>query len=998
MLFQKLADQDKYQVCLEVIVTAILAHCLHEFALNDFKTELNACLEIDNDSREHSVSKQSPDEMIYTLRDTKYQPEIAVQFVERENPVKISKSVNQVIADSSDIDCKLEVSSETQSKYSNMERNLITAKTPQNKLIKNSVLNALRPSSIASSNAPRTSGSTSEVTENSDSFTAQPKEIFLPNIESESINTMLLHASECSYKLGKFETSLWFAKKLLSTSQTSREIIWELKAYSQLGFLYIKGSDHELGLSCYSNLRAKCREILKGKNITKDEMEISAIERENTLKLCSLFKDLETYEPVEMLLEEFFAKVELVEQDSLVRAYGILGEIERAQGRYEDSIRSFKTQLALCLKYNDQKGLALAYSNLGKVCKDSGNTTSAMEWFQLSLHTAKTVNDPLCLATAYSCFGEGLLAQNKPRQALSYFEKELDLSTAIDEQVLRVEALTSLGKTYQDLRLFQHAEFFHKRALLEARDLKINLEEKIIENLVEVLLTLGKFSEGLHMLHELRDRLEATFHRQRRHKIVISHPLLDKIHACVDRILVLLVEDERIDEAFELAVTSNSILLNQMLTYKAYVEGSEVNSEEICTNFGEIYQVVKDSNKVVLYYRVVQNGYMVWIIGTANGMVLQFHWHKAPIGLSFKKRIEDLMNGLLQPADPLASYSCDHRKVSKGPQILQDTPLGSTSKSNRTSRSSTTRSKYTPQRTLRSNTAPASTSISKDNHHSVTVSKDFIRELSELFIFPIEEKLANIPDISSYDLVIVNSSFLSMIPFTDLHTSNGTDLSDLANSVQLLPCISVLKILQRNKDDSAQEISIIGNPEIKFPEMLAGFKGHVKPDFMEQEINDVAVLLGTIPDVGPFATKEQFFREFQASTLMHLATYASQEQGIITLAPIPDIDSRVVTRAMSRDSWEIILEDIVTFRRAPDVVVLTSGFGCRNRFEELSAFNANLPLAFMLAGVKTVVMATWSTPQNASLACLRQFYKNVSNVSLMCQLGSLYYLITRIIQ
>jgi CHAT domain-containing protein len=182
---------------------------------------------------------------------------------------------------------------------------------------------------------------------------------------------------------------------------------------------------------------------------------------------------------------------------------------------------------------------------------------------------------------------------------------------------------------------------------------------------------------------------------------------------------------------------------------------------------------------------------------------------------------------------------------------------------------------------------------------------------------------------------------------------------------------------KNNEEDSPKGISIIGNPEIKFPEMLAGFQGHVKSDFLESEISDVAILLGMIPNVGASATKEHFISEFNSSSLMHLSTYGSHEKGTIILAPVADINPRVV----ARDSWEITLEDVVVLRNAPDVVVLTFGYGCRNRFKELATFNAYLPLAFMLAGVKTVVMATWSTPHDALLASLRKFYKNISDVS-----------------
>ena len=956
-LSERLADHEKFDVCLEMIVTAITSHCLGESAIEKFRNELNDCAKIDEDITGENHSKTSAEAIVDTSANSKNMKIVLEQLTKRENTVGNSKVKTEEITSSFDINCKLDRLSKTPAiknfkvdsgencqKSSNVETNLKTIQ--EGKLNQES---ALRLSCISQQSSDELQN-----TDHADSSTKQPTQItFLPDIEPQAINEMLLQASDCSYRLGKLETSLWFANKFLQNSQTSEDVIGTIKAYSHLGLLHTTYGDHDFGILCYTKVRSKCREVLAGEKPLVEEIAISAIQRETTLKLCELFKDLELYEQAEEFLKKFFSKVEMVEQANLVKAYGILGEVELAQSRCTEAIKSFKTQLALCLKYDDQKGLVVAYSNLGKAYRASGQSKPAMEWFQLSVHTANAVNHPLSLATAYSSMGEDLLCQNNPQKASAYFEKQLDLATDIDQQTLRIQALFSLGKTYRDLRLFQHAEFFMKRALFEAMDLKMPREAKIIESLVGVLITLGKCNEGLKLLYEIRDRLEEKFRRIDGRKIVLSHPLIDKLNTCVDQILTLLVDEDKVDEAFLLAERNNCIVLNQMLAYKANVQGSEMTEE--CMNLTELYQVVSDASKTVLYYKVVRNGFMVWIITPVNGMV-HFHWYKAPIGSSFNEMVETLMNGLLQPADPLASYSCDHRKI----------PDESTTQN------SSSRSKIIPQGAF-SKDIPKSTLKSTN----IPPTNDFLRELSKLFIFPIEELLTSIPGMRSHDLVIVNSSFLSMIPFTDLCISTGCTLAGLANSVQLLPCISILKRLEKNKNDPPKGISIIGNPEIKFPEMLAGFEGHVKPDFLEKEINDVAVLLGAIPNVGAFATKEHFLHEFSSSTFMHLATHGSHERGTIILAPVTDNDPLVV----ARDSWEITLEDIVACRHAPEVVVLTTSYGCRNRFKELTTFNGHLPLVLMLAGVKTVIMATWSTPQNALLACLRQFYKKISDVS-----------------
>ncbi|XP_028395019.1 tetratricopeptide repeat protein 28-like [Dendronephthya gigantea] len=929
LLSEKLAEQEKFQVCLEILITLMMTHCLDEKNSKAFKNKLNVCSKMDNV------------EACKNIEACTFQQNMQHENIETKN--------NRTIL----------------SRMETLKESKLDAKIRSSLLQNMHSGNKCETASVEEKNSESVPDSDEEFP---DSVSKEPTITFLPNSDQQTINEMLLQASDCCHKLGRKGTSLWFARKQLEHVQASNNSIHVLKAYDRVGTLYVENGDYDAGVFHYTKVRAKCREVLATKITMEQEIEISAIERRSILKLCSLFKDLELYEQAKVYLKEFFSKVEVVEQQSLVKAYSLLGEVELAQNLYEEAVKTHRTQLALCLKYDDQKGLVLAYKCLGKAHLASGDNVAAMEWFQLSIHTAKILNDPFCLATAYNCIGEELLSQNNPQHALTYFQKQLDLSTTMDdEQTLRIQALYCLGKSYQNLRLFQHSEFFFKRAILESKDLKMHLQETYKESLVQVLLILGKREEALELLLDIRDTLEATFQRIRGHTIVVSHPLLDRLNTCVDQILELLAEEGRLDEALEVAETTNSMLLKEMLTYKAHVQGSEMDSiAKECMDLSEIYRVVNDSNKVVLYYRVVRNGFIVWVVAPTHGIV-HYHWFKPPSNSSLEEIIEEFMNGLLQPSDQLVNYSCDHRKVFKGSTLTQDTPPSPTASHRSSPQGSTSKSRCTPQSSN---------------------SMDFLRELSKLFIFPIEESLIR-PDSNGHDVIIINNAFLSMVPFADLHFSNGTTIADFANSVQLLPCISVLKITKVDKN-FPKGMAVIGNPEMRFSEMQAGFQGHMQQDFLEQELNDVAVVLGTIPEVGSRATKDMFLNECNSTTLMHLSTYGSHEHGTITLAPIPDIDPRVGSSRgfFSRDPWEITLADIVALQNAPEVLVLSAGSGCRNEFRELVSFNTCLPLAFMLAGVKTVVMATWSTPQNALMACLRQFYKNISDgLTVSCALS-----------
>ena len=777
---------------------------------------------------------------------------------------------------------------------------------------------------------------------------------FLQEIDPEIVHNILLETSECYCQLGRLHTSLYYADECLKNALLSRNFINELEAYSKLAYLFIKSGQQELSISYSVRVLTKCRHWLSSvpDDVLDDSsrFQISVLEREALLRLCGLFKEQELYQDAQKFAREYFSKLNVVDQDSLVKAYGILGELELLQGLYEESAKSYQTVLALSLQFHDQSGVALAYSNLGKVYQASGRSALAVECHKLHLKIAIALKDTKSEAIAYGSLGEGFTSQNNQKRALSCFENQLRLATANKQRDLRCEALKSIGVTYKSLRLFQHAEAFLRKALVEAQELKMNDKvHKIKRSLMKVLLTLGKSNEALLLLSEARDYLELKFNRIRGYRIVTRHPLLDELNRCVDVTLELLAELGRVDDALELAERSNAMLFHQMIEYKAFVEGSKLDtSNQIhrSLNLTELHELASGHRKLVLFYRVVKNGFMAWVLKPSHKGVAHFHWHREATGTSFRKEVEANINGYLKPRNPVASYSFDHRKLRRS--------------SHESSHEATS-------------VEPFESELNSNDF------ADILWKLSQTFLFPVQDIL-QVEDLSTLEIVVVKSSFLNLIPFVDLHNSSGCPLHDLATSVQVLPCISVLGVFQSGNSSSCRKIRILGNPELEnITEESFLRPGHAQPDVMEEELTDVSVLLGEKAEVGKSATREHFVSKFSSTSLLHLSTFGSHEDGVIALAPTPDVDPR----AISDDSWVVTLEDIVALHKGPDVVVLNSCYGCHHRFLDLETFSLSIPLAFMIAGVKAVVMPTWSIPQKVLLASLREFYKNLSNVSLI---------------
>ncbi|XP_046844173.1 tetratricopeptide repeat protein 28-like isoform X2 [Xenia sp. Carnegie-2017] len=854
---------------------------------------------------------------------------------------------------------------------------------------------------------------TSEEHEHSDQDGTEKNELmdFLRDIEPETRNDILESVSECCDKRENAEASIWFAQIMLSTSIRMDDKISALRAYNRLALLHRKYGKIDESLLYFKKTREKYREFtaIENKFRGKRHFEVSVIEREALLNLSILYRDMEQYDQAGILMKEYFSRLNLIEQDKLIEAYHLLGDVESLQGRYEDAIRSFRIQLALCMQYNDKNGLAMAYSSIGKVFLKCFDVLSANEWFQLSLRALNTSGekDYLCAKT-YKNFGEALLNQNNPRQALFYFEKTLKIAIDIRERMIGIEAMHEIGRCYKCLGIFKQSEFFLKRALLECQGSGMLLEDKIKEDLAGMLLAVGRFNEGLKILYELRNHLESKLEKLSQLKLVTKNPLFKRLNVCIAKIVNILVDKARIVEAFEVAEKGNSLILKQMLDFRTRIGFVEMTFDDLYTNLDDLYKIVRARNKVVLYYKILNNGFIVWVIGPSQDRP-KYYRHSAPCSSPFGNTIASLINGLLTRQDRLANYDCDHRKTVDSVsgfntvnklrcssshlrslifnQIsASPTDLGCSDwKTNEIFQNDlspyTLKSKYIDSLSSQGQAVEDDRQRSAEaapNTPSLACGKNCLQKLSELLIFPIEKMLTEIPDLNVRDLVIVSNSFLRIVPFSDLLTSHDKHLTNLVNSVQILPCVSVLKLLELNCNITPKGIAVIGNPDENFQAMRNILKRKPQPDFMEKELNDVAILLGSIPDVGARASKENFQRKFCCSNLIHVAAYASLDEGTITFAPIPEIDPRVMEND-ARDPWEINLEDILAFRSAPDVVVLSSGYGCRHHFNDINAFGTHLPLALMLAGVKSVVMTIWTTPQIACLTFFREFYKNISN-------------------
>ena len=161
-------------------------------------------------------------------------------------------------------------------------------------------------------------------------------------------------------------------------------------------------------------------------------------------------------------------------------------------------------------------------------------------------------------------------------------------------------------------------------------------------------------------------------------------------------------------------------------------------------------------------------------------------------------------------------------------------------------------------------------------------------------------------------------------------------------------------------------VSKLGNS----PDSLIQQRAVGKLPYSDDEVLEIAELIGGIPLVNEEATKEVFLGQAQQHSIVHLAMH-----GIVN-EEAPLQSGFIFTR--TRDSIDYILRaaDIYNMKLAADMAVLSAcntGYGRLEKGEGMRS----LARAFSYAGCHSLVASLWEAPDNASKEILVEFYRNL---------------------
>ncbi|KAK7502589.1 hypothetical protein BaRGS_00006164 [Batillaria attramentaria] len=208
------------------------------------------------------------------------------------------------------------------------------------------------------------------------------------------------------------------------------------------------------------------------------------------------------------------------------------------------------------------------------------------------------------------------------------------------------------------------------------------------------------------------------------------------------------------------------------------------------------------------------------------------------------------------------------------------------------------------------------------------------------------------------------SKMLSSHTYSTLTTRTWTG-TDITSSTQVVTTFQQLsdrdKCVIFGAPTLPESVEIHGRPWKAGKELVVA----------QHELKKVGEVLDAAPIVGKEATKQRLLKEIQEASIIHIATYACLEEGMLLVTPDPD----QAEEETDKKSHLVTVEDILTCHLRAQLVVVNGGFSpVRNSFIDSQY---RLPSVFLAAGAQSVLVCQWQVPDIAMEKFFFTFYKSL---------------------
>ncbi|MER3445529.1 MAG: hypothetical protein C4291_01240 [Candidatus Dadabacteria bacterium] len=695
----------------------------------------------------------------------------------------------------------------------------------------------------------------------------------------------LINLGTINFRLRNYQTSIEYLDRAFKIADSTKEENLKAYALNLIGVVNRSQGNYERALDNY-------KRALKINKKLGLKPEIAM----NLSIIGELYKELGRYDEALKYLKQSLDISESL-NDRLITAANLnyIGEVRYKQGNYGEALRLYNSSLAISQKLGFKDGIARSLNNIGYLKGDMKEWDSAIEDLDKAISIYKDLGDREWIRV--SLFGRGL-----------YSEKKGDLASAEKSYKEAVDVFESIREDVTGGK--------------EAQQLFSDVNVRVYERLVSLLLRLGKKEEALEYIERSRSKaLRDTF-------------LRSGISSSDEKTRGLL------------SLYNQLFHKEASISYKIAEEKSKPspNSEKIDNLVKTLAKTKEEFNRVSSQLSVKHND-IYKLLSIRPGKLLDLEReNKLPLNVAFVEYfITDKQTYI---------FVINRRDlIVKGVSVSKEELKRSVT----LFRILIEKNKSNPTNNWRDDG-------SNRYRSDIKPLKEISTRLYHLLIKPIED------DIRGADIVaIIPFGFLDYLPFhvlSEERADGGLDFFIEKRRLVYLVSTSTNYLNLALRNDRRREIrrvAAFGNPDLGEPELAL-------PD-SEKE---VLVIKEMFPNTTIFlkkdATKDNFKNSWGKNEIIHLAAHGLiQDEPSILLAPL--------------GSGSLTLSDITGLppARNTHLVVLSA---CNAAIDHNEA-NSNgtglnsIAFAFTMVGVPSVIATLWEIDDRATSELMSSFYKNL---------------------
>ena len=458
-----------------------------------------------------------------------------------------------------------------------------------------------------------------------------------------------------------------------------------------------------------------------------------------------------------------------------------VGMLHEILGNHKEALEAYQTYCSLSKKKGDKKCVAQAYGCLGSVYASLGNRAMCVSYHEQFVVAAKKLADVKLQIQAHEQMGDTYTKINEYSNAIDSYTKMHKLCTRNDLHT-QTASLLKIGNSYKAQGKYQYALYYIEQAKILAQDNHFTSIEVICKltkaSILQYSTQMFELDQAKKYFEELIPLLDAKIEQHREEDSFCSEELCNQLLECFDSMQNVLAKLGKYKECLIYAENSRTLAFNgnqgkyQLKSSKELTQGS----------LDEILNIVHQQNATILYYTVLNDALLLWILQPGVGIARFYAGKNNAEGQTMPRQIEELVHEMRE-TQTLGKEDYENRSLP-----LKNAEVELLKRKNKTLSRNRTKEENDQNTGGKSTQKPLERQLSKV--------KSPQRKLFDMLLAPVDDFLSKLHEHAA--LVIIPDKVLSNCPIWAAMDWDNKILSEYFR-ITTLPCLHLLDKASKNE-------------------------------------------------------------------------------------------------------------------------------------------------------------------------------------------------------